>query len=109
MQMWREKTYPPIPGNSPRSHPQEARPPPPDIVLAGADPLTGWKEKGGREGSFLTLEMSGMCGDYRMAGGGGTCKTALPISPAPSLQGCRFWGAPACIDQGLKWSPVEQP
>lgn len=106
MQMWRAKTYLPfqeiLPEATPRRHGLLRQ----TLSLLAQTHSLGGRRKAG--GSFLTLEMSGMCGDYRM-GGGGTCKTALPISPAPSLQGCRFWGAPACIDQGLKWSPVEQP
>lgn len=67
MQMWREKTNRKIlPEATPRRH---------CLLCQTLSPLARTHSLGGRRkgrGSFLTLEISGMCGDYRMEVGSKT-------------------------------------
>lgn len=102
MQMWREKTNPPfqemLSEPTPRRHCLLRQ----TLSLLAQIHSLGGRRKGG--GSFLILEMSGMCGDYRMEEGG-TCKTSLAHFTSSIIAGVSILGSTCLHRPGAEMEP----
>lgn len=103
MQMWREKTCPPfqeiLPEATPRSH---------CLLRQALSLLAQTHSLGGRRksrGSFLSIEMSGMCGDYGIERGGVTCKTALAHFTSSIIAGVSILGSTCLHRPGAEMEP----